>query len=309
MDWSALRSRLLPQSQNSVLPPKVKLPALPTVVLEFSKMADDPDATTQRLGQLIETDSTLTCELLKYTNSTAFAGRQKIAVAKNAISRIGIRNARNFLLSTAVQQTMKASKSKLINIQNLWLTNLERALFARELAQKLGCDRDLAYSGSLLQDFLLPVLSNELFEIYFEFLQQPEGCQSNLVDYERKKLGWDHSIATAQMLHAWGFPDDLVCCVLLHHQGLAALQNPEYGASPIAAVAVAALMTDPLRQTPDGLKQLILLDGIWPEFQLHETAERVSLALADVTPLSAQHATLSRRLEKQLAATHSQSSR
>lgn len=304
MNWSVLVTELLPQSPSALLPPQIKLPALPAVVLEFSKRADDPDASSQQLGQLIEADSTLTCELLKYTNSSAFAGRQKISVARNAISRIGIRNARNFLLSTAVQQTMKASKSKLFNIQNLWLTNLERALFAREIARKLGTDGDLAYSGSLLQDFLLPVLSNELFDIYFEFLQHPEGSQTNLVDYERKKLGWDHALATAQILHAWGFPADLVCCVRLHHLGLAALQSAEYGESPIAAVAVAALISDPVRQTPDGLKQLVMLDGIWPEFQLQETAERVSNELADVTPLAAQHATLSRRLEKLLVATH-----
>lgn len=304
MDYVRLLSQALPPNHPLALPPKIKLPALPNVVLEFAKLADNPETSPQQLGQLIETDSTLTCELLRYANSAAFGARQKISAARNAIARIGIRNARNFLLSTAVQQTMKASKSKLINIQNLWLTNLERALFAREIAHKLGADCDLAYSGSLLQDFLLPVLSNELFDVYFKFLQHPEGSQVNLVDFERRELGWDHALATAQILHAWGFPDDLVCCVLLHHRGLAALQHEEFGDTAIAAVAVAALMADPVRQTPDGVKQLVMLDGIWPDLKLQETAEIVARELAEITPLAAQHATLHRRLEKLLAAAH-----
>ncbi|MBI1346344.1 HDOD domain-containing protein [bacterium] len=302
MDYVKLLSELLPTPDTLVLPPKIKLPALPTVVMEFSKLAEDPNASTQKLGQLVETDSTLTCELLRYSNSAAFAGRQKISVARQAIARVGVRNARNFLLAAAVQQTMKASKSKLINIQNLWLTNLERALFAKEIAQKLGADGDLAYSGSLLQDCLLPALSNELFPVYCEFLKQPETSSVTLVQFEQRHLGWDHTRATAHVLHAWGFPADLICCVRLHHQGLAALQSPAYGESPIAAVAVAALMADPVQQTPDGMKQLIQLDGVWPDFKLHDTAERVAEQLTEITPLAAQHATLSRRLSKHLAA-------
>lgn len=297
MDWAELRSRWLPASQSQVLPPRIKLPILSRVVLEFSRVADDPDASAQRLGTLIETDATLTCELLKYVNSPAFAGRNKVSTAQQAISRLGIKKSRSFLLSAAAQQTMKASKSKLINIQSLWLTNLERALFAAGVARCLKADADLAYSASLLQDFLLPVLSNELFDLYLNYLQTRELQTESLVEYERRHLGWDHAQATAQVLHAWGFPDDLVCCVRMQHAGLAILQDAELGNSPIAAVAVAALIPDPLRQSPVGLEQLVGLDGIWPKLKLPELAQDVRQQLHESTNLAGQHTTLAQRLE------------
>lgn len=301
MDWAALKTQCLPASNQTALPPQIKLPALPTVVLQFAKLADNPHATNKQLGQLIETDSTLTCELLKYSNSAAFAARSKIATAQHAIARLGIRATKVFLLSTAVEQTMKASKSRLINIQNLWLTNLERALFAKEIARKLKTDVDVAYAGSLLQDCLLPVLSNERFDLYMTYLQRADSRQS-LVECEQQKLGWDHALATGLILSAWGFPDDLICCVCLHHKGLAMLQSKSLGNTPVAAVAVAALLPDPLRQSPGGLPLLMELDAIWPDFRLAETAATISRQLHELTPLAAQHSTLERRLSHQLSA-------
>lgn len=301
MNWLKLREAIVPDAHPTVVPPRIKLPVLPTVVLQFAKLAEDPDAAPKELGRIIETDSTLTCELLRYSNSSAFATRQKPANPQQAITRIGIRTAKMFLLSTAVQQTMKASKSKLINIQNLWLTNLERALFAREIARKLRADADLAYSGSLLQDFLLPVLSNEMFDEYFQYLQSVDDGQTALTEFELQHFGWDHTLATAQVLHGWGFPPELVCCVRLHHRGLAALDDKEIGKSAAAAIAVAALMPDPVRQSPQGLEQLMSLDSIWPQFRLAETAASVDEQLKELTPLAASHATLARRLEKHCA--------
>lgn len=302
MDWSKLRERLVPGAQPQVVPPRIKLPVLPTVVQEFMRLADNPNASQRELGVLVETDATLSCELLKYANSSAFASRVKVSNCQQAIGRLGIRASRMFLMAAAVQQTMKASRSKLINIQNLWLTNLERAIFARELALLLKVDADLAYSGSLLQDFLLPILSNEMDKIYVKFLSFPDNQRPSLVDFEQRNLGWDHAFATAQILHAWGLPDDIVCVVRLHHEGLSALQNDAYRQTAIAPVAVAALMPDPVLQISDGLDQLIKLDALWPQLKLTELASRVNQELALLTPLAAQHGTLSRRLEKYLAA-------
>lgn len=283
------------------MPPHVKLPVLPAVVQDFSRKADDPQVGSRELGNLIETDATLTYELLKYANSSFAGSRSKLATPQQAISRLGIRASKSFLMSTAVNQMMKRFQSKLFNVQSLWLTNLERALFAAEIARQLRTDPELAYSGSLLQDFLLPVLGNELSDIYLEHLQADSTTRPPLVQLERKRLGWDHAQAAAALLLGWGLPDDLVCCVALHHQGLTVLHDQILGRTAVAAIAVAALIPDPLRQTSDGLEQLVMLDAIWPKLRLTETAAHVAAQLAELTPLSAQHATLSRRLERHLS--------
>jgi len=304
VNWTELRRSLLGDHDPSVLPPSVQLPMLPHAVLEFSRKAEDPNAGPGELGRIIETDSGLTCDLLKYVNSAKFGIKKKASTAQQAITTLGIRISKLFLLTAGVQHAMKARQSKLINLQSFWLTNLERALVARETAVLLKANPDVAFAGGMLHDFLLPILTNENYSSYAQYMQIPEPQRPRLVDFERKSFGWDHALATAQVLMSWSFPDDLICCVLLHHGGLDMLKHDELGRTAVAAVAIAALIPDPLRQSGAGLEQLLELDSIWPQLHLSDLAERVDGQMREMSPLASQHFSLKRRCDKsQLAQT------
>lgn len=302
INWTEFRRSLLGDHDPQVFPPRIQLPILPHALMEFSRKAESPDACTTELGRIIESDSGLTCDLLRYVNSSKFGLRTKLSTAHQAITKLGIRNSKLFLLTAGVQHAMKACKSKLINFQAFWLTNLERALFAREVAGLLKANADVAFAGSMLHDFMLPLLSNEKYHDYFKFTQIPEQDRPPLVTYEKATFGWDHALASAQVLLAWSFPDDLISCVLLHHGGLEMLRHNEVGNTAVAAVAVAGLIPDALRQSGAGLEQLMQLDAVWPKFQLVEIAERVEQELMESTSLADQHFSLKRRCEKLLAA-------
>lgn len=297
-NWTSLRKSLIGDRTSSVIPPSIKLPVLPQALMDFNRRAEDPDVGVHDLGKIIQSDSGLTCELLRYVNSSLFGLRKKASTAPQALSLLGIRPAKLFLTSAAVQHAMKACQSRLMNIQAFWTTNLERALFAREIATLLRANVELAYSASMLHDFLLPLLCNEMFDEYFRFAQTPEQVRRPLPDYEKEFLGWDHALAAAQVMMDWGFPDDLICCVLLHHGGLSILSDPELGRTAAAAVAVAGLMPDVLRQPGDGLAELIKLQQVWPQFQLTELAAKVQTQLEAATAQARGHVSLARRLEK-----------
>jgi len=298
VNWTELRRDLLGEYQADVPPPKIKLPMLPTAVLEFSRKAEDPTATAAELGRIIETDSGLTAELLRYVNSAATGLRTKASTAQQAIVFLGLRLVTLYLLTAGVQRAMKSCRSKLINLQVFWHANLERALFARQVAELLKADGDLAFAGSMLHDFMLPALANERFNDYLRFTRLQESQRRPLVDFERSTFGWDHCSATAQILLAWQFPDELVCATLLHHGGLTVLKDEELGATAVAAIAVAALVPDVLRQSPNGLQQLQQLEAIWPGFDLHAMAAAAADQLIAISPTAREHATLLRRLEK-----------
>jgi HD-like signal output (HDOD) protein len=298
MNWTAIRQSLIGDRNETVLPPNIKLPMLPTAVTEFSRKADDPNSTAAQLGKIIEADSGLTCELLRYVNSATIGLRTKAASAQSAISMLGIRASKLFLLTVGVQHAMKASKSRLINFQNFWTTNLERALFAREVARLLKANVDVAYAASMLHDFLLPLLTNELFPHYLRFTEIPEAERGTLIAFEQKTFGWDHPLATAQMMLSWGFPDDLVCAVLLHHSGATLLADNELGRTAAAAVAIAALIPDPLRQSGQGIDVLIKLSDMWPNFDLHVLATKVQESFTEMAPAATSHLSLLKRVEK-----------
>jgi HD-like signal output (HDOD) protein len=304
MDWKIIREKLLGPPKRSILPPSVKLPVLPTALMEFSRRSSEPDATPKALGEIIESDAGLTCELLRYVNSSAIAVRQKVSSAVQAITLLGVRQSRLHLTSSALRTAMKSSESKLVNFQVFWNTNLERAIFSREVAKLLKADADLAFAGGMLQDFLLPILTSQLLEDYLKFSKLQAEQSVDLVQFEKAIFNWDHAEAAAHIMLAWGFPDDLICCIVSHHRGLKMLGDKELGRTSIAACAIAGLMPDPFRQVPEGFEQLQRLEGAWPGFKILEIAKTVDTEFKSMSPpgAAANHFTFLRRCEKLMQA-------
>jgi len=300
-DWTKLRKELIGEGKQSPLPAQIKLPMLPNAVMEFSQKAEDPNATPKELSKIIETDAGISCELLRMVNSCAFALRRKVSSIQQTITLLGIRSTKLFLVTTGLKQAMSTSESKLINLPNFWSTNLERALAARAIARLMKVDPDVAFSAAMLQDFLLPVLSNELYDFYLQFTINQDSNPCLLKEYERQNFNWDHCAASANVMLDWSFPDELICAVYLHHEGLKLLTDSELGRTPAAAVAVASLIPDPLRQDPNGLNQLLTLNEAWPEFNLFEIAEQIDNELREESTAARNYLSLKNRLEKHTA--------
>lgn len=275
MDWSAIRDEGLNGFSLTDMPPTVELPALPHAVKQFMERSADERTLLKDLAEILETDAGLTFELLKYVNSSFLAVRQKAKTVFQALSLLGRRQARTFVFATGTQAALRSRKSKLINQSAFWNACLQKALFAREVAVLLRTDPDLAFAGGLLQDYLLPVLSNDLLATYLEFVESRERLPETLCEFEHNRFGWDHALAGACIAHRWNLPDELVCCILYHHGGLQILTHPQLARSPVAAVAISALLPDQLRQHYHGLELLLKLEEKWPAFCIEKLAESV----------------------------------
>lgn len=286
MDWTALRVSLMGASARTVVPARVKLPILPLAVTKFSQRAADPNATSKELGRIVETDTGLTCELLRYVNSSARGMSRKVTSAQQAIGLLGVRDCKLYLLTNAVDRALRGRESKLINLRSFSANNLEKALFARHIARLLRTDTETAFAGAMLQDFMLPALTNDLFSTYFPFTTEEEAGRIDLHRFEQQAQNWDHAEAAAHVMYAWGFPDELTCCALLHHRGLKLLADKKLGRTPAAAVALSALIPDALRQVSNGMEQLIALDSKWPSFDLLAVAEQVDREFQELSPIA-----------------------
>lgn len=281
VDWAAIREEALGQFTLAELPPTLSLPALPLAVTQFVEKAGDPNAEIKHLAKIVETDAGLTLELLKHVNSAYVGLRSKASSATQALSLLGLRQSRNLIITVGTRAAVQAKKSKLINQNCFWNATLQKALFAREIAGMLKTDVECAFAGALLQDYLLPVLTNDLFDEYVRFIQSRDQLPINLWDHEQERCGWDHALAGACLAHRWKLPDDLVCCILFHHMGLSILAHPQLNRSPAAAVALSALLPDQLRQCYHGLEQLLTLQAQWPAFNLQKLAETVDAKHAE----------------------------
>jgi serine/threonine-protein kinase len=275
IDWAQLREKHLGDFSATALPPTLELPALPHAVTLFMQKSNDTGVTLKELAKIIETDSGLTLELLRHVNSSFMGLRQKAGNVQHALALLGVRQSKTFIVTTGMQAAVRSRKSRLINQSCFWNASLQKALFAREVALLLNADTETAFAGALLQDYLLPVTTNELFDDYLHFVDTREQQPSCLGQYEQQKFGWDHALAGAALAHRWHLPDDLVCCILLHHHGLKLLADPQLNRTAVTAVAISALLPDQLRQNYHGLELLVKLDEKWNAFDLDGLATTV----------------------------------
>ncbi|MBW3540815.1 MAG: HDOD domain-containing protein [Planctomycetes bacterium] len=295
-DWSVVWNKWMGLRTETVLPPWVKLPALSSALLEFIEAAQQPGAGPAELGRVVERDAGLTCLLLRHVNSAASGARERVGSAREALVRLGIRGAILYLIGAAMNDVLRASRSRLMDLNGFWCANLERALFARNVAGLLGADGELAFTGALVSDCLLPWLTNSATQTYLRFLSSRQKAPASLIAFESEEFGWNHAEACACLLAGWKFPLDVTCCVLLHHRGLQLLQDTELRGTAAAAVALAGLLPDQLRQEPAGLSALKCLERKWPAFHLETLVRSVETEFEEMNLGITNRFPLSRRL-------------
>lgn len=274
-DWTAIRESYLGNKSAKALLPNVRLPVLPKAVMNFCQKSEDPNCDLRELGRIIESDSGLTCELLRFVNGVSNGLKQRAVTGHQAVMALGVRRTKLHLITSATQNAMPVRQLKLINLATFWNTNLERAIFARRVARLMRVDEELAFAAALLQDFLLPVLTNELYSQYLEFIKRQDQGDCSLTHFEQQVFGWNHAEAGARVMLDWCFPDELICCVMFHHHGLSMLADGALSRTSAAAVSIGGLLPDFLKQVPDGLPQLVKLTEIWRVFNVYDIADEM----------------------------------
>lgn len=256
-DWKTLSDKYIASVNEELLPKSLELPALPHAVTEFVQRAANPHYDITEISAIVETDASLTVELLKHVNSAIYTMRNPIRSVRDAIVHIGLNSARLHLLAVGMKAATRALGTRLINQRNFWNESLQRALFAREIARRMKLDPGLAFLGGLLQDYLLPVLTNAYDKQYLQFLSVPLGQGKELTVWERETFGFDHASAGAHFAAAWHFPADLLCGIFFHHSVEKTLQGTHPEFFKLFPIALASLLPDQLHQAPNGFQTLI----------------------------------------------------
>lgn len=300
INWEQLRRQHLDAANEDILPKDWELPVFPQSVSEFVRLADKDGTSIKQLAEVLEVDHNMTVELLRHVNSASFGRRHKANTVLQALTHLGVRRSKLFLLTAAVQSSMSTVKTDLINLPDFWSSNLERGMFAREMAEKMGCDVDLAYTGAILQDFLLPILFNYHRKSYVEYSEEGLNQETELIHYERGRLGIDHALAAAACMLGWSFPDDLICCVLLHHLSPEQMEEQGLKNTAVDAIALSSMIPSVYPQNPHALQWLIKRDRSDQRFDLFDVAEAVDEQMGELEQQFQPSIPLMDRMEQQL---------
>ncbi len=188
------------------------LPTLPGIVAKLSRMAEDPDTTTEQMGKLISKDHILSAKLLKLVNSAFYGFPQKISSLSSAIILLGFNVIKSLIISASIFELMERSDLE------LWEHSLGTAVIANVMAKRLGInDPEEVSTAGLIHDIGKVAIKMELPDEYEKICNVVEMKQVSFRQAELAVLGIDHAEVGGWLAKSWFLPKKLVEPIAHHH--------------------------------------------------------------------------------------------
>ena len=182
------------------------LPSPSGTVMELLKLCNSEDSSLNEISDLIQTDPSLSAEIIKYANSSLMATGIQVASVKNATVRLGMKNVVNLALSLSVLADNRNGSCEQFAYGIFWQNSLAEALAVREIS-KLSKEFDpdelfvcglLAHIGQLSLATIFPAEYGQLL------IDRPPNTP--LKADELASFGIDSAELTTELLLSWGIP-------------------------------------------------------------------------------------------------------
>jgi len=226
-----------------------QLPAMPQSAVRLLEISRDPEAGPAELAVPIEADPGLTVQVLSFVNSSYFGFRNEISNIKQAITLVGGRTIKNFVLYTAVFGLVPDPKCGPFNLKSLWQDSLRRGLFARAMGKVLGLkEAEEPFAAALLQDMAVPLLAKEVPGAYEKLFgaRNVNDKHFRLSRLEQHVFGWDHAEAAGIMAREWNLPEEFAVLIEDHLavDQLVSRPDPEPGKLAVSMSALLPTLTE-----------------------------------------------------------------
>jgi len=188
------------------------LPPFPPVAAKVITLLADDSVSFREVADTLNTDATLSAEVLRLANSPLFSARSEISSVVQALSFLGIGRLTGLMLTLSMSKVLKRARSSQI-IRRFWRHNLASALAAKEFAHSFGMDANQAYNAGLFHDvgrLAFLVAEPALYETLV-------GRGGDVQQLEREQFGADHSEAGACLLERWKLPQVFADVARHHH--------------------------------------------------------------------------------------------
>lgn len=197
------------------------LPTLPGIVFKLTKMAENPDTTTEQMGKVISKDHILAAKLLKLVNSAFYGFPQRISSLNSAIILLGFNVIRSLIISASIFEIMEDQDVE------LWEHSLGCAVVSSLLARRLGLSEPEEVStASLIHDIGKVAIKMELPGEYEKIVAMVRDQQISMRDAEMQVIGFDHAEVGGWLAKSWNLPNKLVEPITCHHEPGQAKEEP-----------------------------------------------------------------------------------
>jgi putative nucleotidyltransferase with HDIG domain len=201
------------------------LPSIPTLFREISDELQSPEASINKVGDLISRDPSIAAKILQLANSAFFGRRRNVSKITEAVSYLGMSRIAELLLALHVFAQFKPTISAAFSMEELWTHSNSTAMTAKRIAEKQHASSKIAddsFTAGLLHDIGKLVLASRLPEEYEKTVLRAIADKIPLWLAERETFSATHAEVGAYLLAIWGLPNPIVDAAGYHHNPTAA---------------------------------------------------------------------------------------
>jgi putative nucleotidyltransferase with HDIG domain len=198
---------------------EIKLHSLPRVIIELQRAIDNPASSAEDLARIISLDPGLSVYLLRIANSALYSFPSRIDTVSRAVALLGARQVSVLALGVSVLKSYNQRPVKALDMERFWRHSIACAILAQAIAARSGRKNgERFFVAGLLHDLGRLAIFEAIPDLAREILERTEAEHLQVVQAERKVLGFDHARLGAILLRKWNFPLNLALAVLHHHE-------------------------------------------------------------------------------------------
>ncbi len=194
--------------------------AIPTSATNAIALLQAKEVDINKVIKAIEIDISITANLLKLVNSSAFAADRKISSVQEAVVRIGAKNLMQMLIGSSVTKALNVEiKGYDLPPGELWKSSIVTAIYSDVIKEELSINLPAwTFTAGLLRDVGKIVLGSFIDYVNpDDIIAHAKKNEISFVEAEKEILGIDHAEVGALLLRQWKLPQQLEIPVRYHH--------------------------------------------------------------------------------------------
>ncbi|OGV43075.1 MAG: hypothetical protein A2X46_11615 [Lentisphaerae bacterium GWF2_57_35] len=217
----SLRELLLSANLTRLVTQLRVIPSLPKLYVDVVSELRSPNASVQRVGEIIAQDMAMSVKVLQLINSAFFGLHYHVSSPTQAASLLGLDILKSLVLVVHVFGSAKNVHLPAGLVEHLWAHSLVVGRGAQALARKMDLDKrsvDDAFIAGLFHDLGRLLLILNLPEQYAQAIKGFQEKYVLLTDAETAVFGATHAEIGGYLLGLWGFSDPVVEAAAFHHR-------------------------------------------------------------------------------------------
>jgi HD-like signal output (HDOD) protein len=212
------KEKLISDLRNNIDYQKIKLPEIPSTVLELNEVIANPSASADDIAQIVSKSPSIATTLLKIVNSPIYAFPAKVDTISRAVTLIGTQEITGLSLGISAISIFKDIPEDMINMRLFLKHSLACAIISRVLcAYKNITQTELLFVSGLLHDIGRLILYKYYPEHAKKILLRAESSKELLHQEEKKGIGCKHTDIGRDLLKKWKIPFSIENNLFYHH--------------------------------------------------------------------------------------------